>query len=87
MQSVKDILGSTLVTSNGQRIGKLGDVLFDQNGSFVRSAYLKINFRTIRDKGVAVPYNILKFEVKNGKMQTIIPQGFADLIISHAEKG
>ncbi len=84
--SVNELIGSSIITSDGDTIGKLEDILFDQEGSYVRSLYFKINYRTVRNKGIAVPLSVVNFDQDNGQMRILIDQKFADLIIKYAKE-
>lgn len=83
--SVKELIGSSVVTSDGDNIGNLEDMLFDQEGSYVRGAYLNINYKTVRNKAIAVPLSVVNFEQDNGKMRVMIEKKFADLIVKYAK--
>ncbi|MFP4097354.1 MAG: PRC-barrel domain-containing protein [Alphaproteobacteria bacterium] len=84
--NLSDLLGITLIDSNGQIIGDLQDVLFDKNGAYVRSIYVNINYRGIYNKGVALPLSVLSFEEKNGKSYAVIDEAYVDSILEMAEK-
>ncbi len=84
--SLNNILGSAVVDSDGRSIGKLEDILFDSSGTYVRSAYLNINHRTIHNKGVAVPLSILDFKEKHGKTQIVIDRLYVDPILDMAKE-
>jgi len=83
--SVKELIGSNVVTDEGDSIGNLEDMLFDQEGSYVRGVYLNINYKTVRNKAIAVPLSVVNFEQDNGKMRVMIEKKFADLIVKYAK--
>jgi len=85
--SLKDVLGSTVIDSDGLIIGKLEDILFDSNGTYVRSVYLNINYQTIHNKGVAVPISVLGFEDKHGKLYVVIDKPYVKPILEMAKEG
>jgi len=86
LYSLNDVLGSVVIDSDGRFIGKLEDILFNSEGTYVRSAYLNISFRTIHNKGVAVPLSILEFEEKFGKSQIIIDKSYIEPILEMARE-
>lgn len=86
LYSLNKVLGSAVIDSDGRSIGKLEDILFDSDGAYVRSAYLSISFRTIHNKGVAVPLSILEFEEKFGKSQIIIDKSYIAPILEMARE-
>ena len=85
--SVTNLIGSEVVTSDGYKIGHLDDILFDRDGKYVRSTYIMINYKTIHDKGLAVPLSVLNFEQMDGRTKIRIDQKYADVIIRNAEEG
>ncbi|MGN7437489.1 MAG: PRC-barrel domain-containing protein [Alcanivorax sp.] len=85
--SVINLIGSEVITSDGYKIGHLDDILFDRDGKYVRSTYIVINYKTVHDKGLAVPLSVLNFEKMDGRTKIRIDQKYADLIIRHAEEG
>lgn len=85
--SVKALIGSVVVTNENIKIGKLQDILFNQDGTYVRSVYLDVNYKTIHDKGVAVPLSVLKFERKVGQTRAVIDKRYVDMILKYAKEG
>ncbi len=83
--SVRELIGSSVVTSDGDNIGNLEDILFDQEGSYVRGIYLNINYKTVRNKAIAVPLSVINFEPDNGRIHVMIKKKFADLIVKYAK--
>ena len=80
--SLSSVLGRTIKTSKGLRIGDVHDILFDQTGTFVKGAYLNLSYKTIRKKGIAVPLDALDFTTSNGYINVSIDQKYADTIIA-----
>ncbi|MCK5375143.1 MAG: PRC-barrel domain-containing protein [Alphaproteobacteria bacterium] len=85
--SLKDILDTDVINSDGIIIGNLQDILFDNNGAYVRSVYLNINHRSVHNEGIAVPISILKFIEKGGKSYVVIDNAYVDSILEMAKKG
>lgn len=83
--SLKSLVGRPVITSKGIQIGTMQDILFDQSGHYIRSAYLQVNYKTIRDRGVSIPMNVLEFKHENGVINISIDQDYADLIVQYAE--
>lgn len=87
LYSVKALLGSVVMTSDNKTIGKVQDILFNQDGTYVRSVYLNVSYKTIHDKGVAVPLSVLKFEQKYGQTRAVIETRYVDMILKYAKEG
>lgn len=85
--SLTDMLGEQVTTSpKGLRIGEVEDVLFDRKARVVRGVYLNINYKTIRDFGIAVPFNVLTFEQEAGDLKVTVADDYADVILEYAEE-
>ncbi len=81
--SLTSILGRDVLTSDHLKIGKIQDVLFDQTGTAVKSAYLNIDYKTIHDEGVAIPFESLSFKKHHdGRAVAIISKAHADAVIN-----
>lgn len=84
--SLSSIMGRTVRTSKGLKIGSVQDILFNKSGASVKAAYLNISYKTLRNKGVAVPLDVLEFTTKNGYVNVAIDQRYADTIITFVKK-
>lgn len=82
---VTGILGRSVITDSSLNIGELKDILFDQSGRFIRSAYIVINYQAIHDRGIAIPFGVLEFTHENGRVSVSIAQDYADLIVQYAK--
>ncbi len=84
--SVAKLRGRDVIGNNSIKIGQISDILFDSSGAFIRSIYVNVNYRAIRNRGVAVPFDIFKFVEKHGKVIATIDQDYADAIIAYAKE-
>lgn len=83
--SLLSVLDRPVVTDTGVQIGTLKDVLFDQSGHYIRSAYVQVNYNTIRDRGVAIPLNVLEFGHDGTVVTVTIDKDYADLIVQYVK--
>lgn len=79
--SVENLLGTDVIGSTGMRLGNIHEVLFDDTGSRVNGVYLHVDHKTIRDRGIAVPFDVLSFEQKPDQVKITIDQDYADAIV------
>ncbi len=83
--SVKNILGLGVYGEQGVKLGQIGEILFDQAKSHIRGIYLSVSYKTVRNHGVAIPFNSLKFEQKNGSTVAVMDQDYADGIVKYVK--
>ncbi|MGH1456507.1 MAG: PRC-barrel domain-containing protein [Alphaproteobacteria bacterium] len=83
--SAKSILGREVIGSNGIKIGRISEILFDQGGAYVRGIYVNVDYRAIRNRGVAVPFSAFKFTKQYGRLVASIDQDYADAIVLYAK--
>ncbi len=62
-----DFVGTPVVTKDGQQIGKISNLVFDQDGHIELAVIGIGGFLGIGEKEVAVPFDALKSEVVNNK--------------------
>lgn len=79
--SITRMINSTVVNDRGQRLGKVTHVLFDEDARTVIGYHFNVNYRTIRNEGIAVPFRSVFFEEKSGRMQARIGQDFSDAML------
>jgi len=84
--SVKNIIGATLRTDRGQTLGKVEDVLFNNEGDFVHAFYVKLGQRTRTGLGVAVPFSIAQFDFSGRHRNIIITEQQAKAITDFSER-
>lgn len=84
--SLEKVLGSDLVSSDGKILGNVEDVLFNDKGKYVRSIYLNIDYKTIHNKGIAIPLSVLSFEEEFGKIRAVIDEIYVETILDMAKR-
>ncbi len=70
--TVKDIKRKRLETTRGDKIGKIEDILFSEDGMQVKAAIVKVNYGPVRNKYVAVPFENIIFGKKRGHFKFYI---------------
>ena len=84
LYSVDSIMGLPVKTSGGRTIGKIGDFLFnDEKADLVQGIYVSISYKTIRNEGLAVPFQALRFRLYEATPFAVIEQDFSDLMIDY----
>lgn len=83
--SARTITGRDVINTKGIKIGKISDILFDHSGEYVRGLHINVNYKTIRDEGVAVPFDSVQFTQKYGRPVAVIDKDFSDLIVRHVK--
>lgn len=59
--SLSDLQGMTIRNARGSKIGAVKDVLFLPDGRFVEALYVAVDYGTIRNVGVAIPFDWIAF--------------------------
>jgi sporulation protein YlmC with PRC-barrel domain len=67
-----DFIGTPVTTRDGQQIGKIANLVFDQNGRIELAVIGVGGFLGIGEKDVAVPFDSVKSEVINNKHVFVI---------------
>ncbi len=80
--SLKTLLGQSVATTDNKIIGTVQSVLFDDGGDYVRSVYLNIRYKNIRDYGIAVPLSALSIAPTNNGLNVRIDHKYADQIVA-----
>jgi sporulation protein YlmC with PRC-barrel domain len=65
--SISKLLGADVVSTGGDEIGKLKEVLFDAKGEHADLAYLGVNFGPFKNKPVVVPFGVIDLQEKHSK--------------------
>ncbi len=81
--SVKNLRGTEVWGTENIRLGEISEILFDKSGTYLRGIYLNVDYKTIRAEGIAIPFDALSYEEKNGKPVAIIDQDYADAVVKH----
>jgi len=62
-----DFMGTTVMTKDGQKVGDIANLVFDQNGRIELAVIGVGGFLGVGQKEVAVPFESLKSDMKNNK--------------------
>lgn len=69
MLSLKRLIGMSVRSESGTRIGKVEDVAFQYEGARAHSLLVRVNYKAVAGKTVAVPLNAPRYE-ENGIVLT-----------------
>ncbi len=83
--SLVSAIDRSIVTSKGYRIGHVDDVLFDRSGKKAEAFYVVLNYKTLHNEGIAVPFTALETDYQYSQPIYTINQVYADLVIEMAE--
>ncbi len=79
-----DFIGTPVNDVSGQQLGKIANLVFDQNGRIELAVIGVGGFLGIGEKDVAVPFDAVKSEVVNGKHVFVIDATKAQLTAAPA---
>ncbi|MCD8496634.1 MAG: PRC-barrel domain-containing protein [Alphaproteobacteria bacterium] len=83
--SVRSLINADVKAENGVKIGKVEDVIFESDSSRVHSLMVRVNYKTIRGKSVAVPIDAPKYtEGSYGRPDVILTNVEADTLLEFA---
>lgn len=80
------LLGGKVASEDGRIIGKVEDVLFEKQGSHAAALYIDVNHKTLRGRGVAVPFGSLTYLTAQPKVSVLLNPGQADAILKAASE-
>src|SRR5208282_683907 len=81
-----DFIGTPVNDVSGQQLGKIANLVFDQNGRIELAVIGVGGFLGIGEKDIAVPFDAVKSEVVNGKHVFVIDATKAQLTAAPAYK-
>jgi sporulation protein YlmC with PRC-barrel domain len=67
-----DFIGTPVTTKDGQQLGKISNLVFDQDGRIALAVVGIGGFLGIGEKAVAVPFDAVKFETINNKQVFVL---------------
>lgn len=83
--SVKNLIGASVESENGTRIGKVEDVIFERNGSHVHSLLVRVNYKSVRGESVALPLDVPHYEQKGRSLNVILSSSDAQTLVDFAK--
>ncbi len=83
--SLSSILGKKVLDAKGRKIAKVSDILFDDTARIVKALYLDVNYKTIRNKGVAVPFSKVSLGYESGRLVVRVPQDLSEIVLNYAK--
>ena len=84
--SLVSIMGKEIRDTNKIRLGTIDEILFDEFGSKVEQIFIKVNYGLIRDAGLAIPFESVEFDYRNGYVYPIIKKEFSDIALDYVKK-
>jgi len=79
--SLRNVKGTWLYNAHGKKLGRITDVLFSSDGRRAEAIYAEIDYGSLRDVGVAIPFNAAMFREKRGRLQAVLgPQESTQLV-------
>lgn len=81
--SLKKIMDTPVYNAKHEKIGKVQEILFGNNGSQAQAIFINVSTGTIRNFGVAIPFNSLSFEEKGGRTIASLQQDQVDLLMAY----
>ncbi len=76
---IKNFIGQPVLNDQGEKIGDVNDILFNESGQISIVVLGVGGFLGVGEKHVALPYDTLKYETKDGSRVLRIALGKADL--------
>ncbi|MFK7840308.1 MAG: PRC-barrel domain-containing protein [Bdellovibrionales bacterium] len=83
--STRAIIGSSLRSSDGRRLGKVENVLFGADGGIASAIYAKLSYGTLRGETVAVPFRNVEFKYERGRLSGTVSRGLANAMFEIAD--
>lgn len=83
--SMDNLIGADIESADGRRIGRVEDVLFDRTGSRAEALMVRVNYRAVRGKSVAVPLNMPQYVPTGGRPEVVISAAQADALLNLAD--
>lgn len=83
---VKSLIGSTIESTDGRRLGKVEDVLFRSLGSRADLLYVSMSYGTLRGRELAVPFEVVEYKTAGGRTVAIVDEDQADAMIDYAKR-
>ncbi|MCB1783758.1 MAG: PRC-barrel domain-containing protein [Alphaproteobacteria bacterium] len=82
--SIQKLRGADLENEIGRKIGTIRDILFSTNGRRAEGLYVSVSYDTVRNVGVAVPFNAVEFRNKGGRLEPTLAKDEALALVDFA---
>lgn len=70
--SVKDLIGASVQSEKGARIGKIEDVIFEQSGAHVYALLIRVNYKSVAGKSISVPMEAAQYEQQGRSLNVVL---------------
>lgn len=83
--SVRKLIGGGVFSEKGPRLGTVEDVIFSYGGGRAHSLLLRVDYRTVMNKRVAIPLSAGTFNPGNLRTDVILPSPRAQTVVEFAK--
>lgn len=83
--SVNRLIGAGVETEQGVRLGKIEDVIFESEGARIHSLLVRVNYKSVSGKSVAIPMNAVRYSYETGRPQLTLTQAQAEALLAFAK--
>lgn len=83
--SARKIAESAVRSSDGKKLGKIKDILFDNEGTRAELLFVSMNYKSVRGETLAIPFNKARYKYKGKTLTVIVDEAMAAAMIAHAE--
>lgn len=84
--SLKKIVGAEVKSKDGRKLGTVQDVLFDSLGGRAELIFVGMDYKSARGEGVAIPFNVAKYDATYKAVSLTVPNDMADAMIEYAKE-
>ena len=83
--SLNKLIGAPLVSTNGRKVGKVKNILFNDNGSIIRAAYIELSTGLQRGETIAIPFRNIDFSMDGNRPKGTLEEDFIDAMIAFVQ--
>ena len=83
--STRKLIGATLRSKDGRKLGKVDSILFSSNGGLASAVYADMSYGTLRGEKLAVPFRAITFASERGRLNGFVENDVADAMIALAD--
>lgn len=84
--NLNSIAGRKVTTTKGKILGRVGNVLFNDQATQVVGLYINVTAGTLRNEGIAIPFTAARFVDKASGPEAHINQALADYMIAYIKE-